>query len=605
MNLSASITAFLLASGFTGGAAFVPSSLTTSPQTTRLNVAVKEWSPTSWTNDDVVAKQMPEYESQEELEDAIQTLNKKAPLVFAGEVRRLHDQLAQVSQGQGFVLMGGDCAESFKEFNVNHIRDTFQVMMQMALVLTFGSSQPVVKIGRMAGQFAKPRSTPMEEKDGVSLPSYRGDNVNCEEFTSEDWSDGGQFAKPRSTPMEEKDGVSLPSYRGDNVNCEEFTAEGRRNNPHLMVDAYDQSAQTLNLLRAFSTGGFADISRLQAWNLDFVEDTDEGSRYRSLAAKVDESMRFMKAVGIDTASQEFTTVDFYTAHETLNILRAFSTGGFADISRLQAWNLDFVEDTDEGSRYRNLATKVDESMRFMKAIGIDTASQEFTTVDFYTAHECLLLPYEQALTRKDSTTGKYYDCSSHMLWVGERTRDLDSAHLEFTRGIGNPLGVKVSDKCTTEELISTIETMNPLNTPGKLSIIVRMGAEKLRKHLPELIRAVQREGKAVVWISDPMHGNTFATKNGYKTRDFEAIRAELSAFFDVHEAMGSHPGGVHLEMTGDDVTECIGGVSDVSEETLKDAYNTTCDPRLNGVQALELAFLIAEGMRRRAGLPPL
>jgi len=494
MKLSAS--AFFLVSGFTGGAAFVPSSLTTSPRTTSLNVATrpappKEWSPDSWTN--AVAKQMPVYESQEELDDAIQTLGNKAPLVFAGEVRRLHDQLAQVSQGQGFVLMGGDCAESFKEFNVNHIRDTFQVMMQMALVMTFGSSMPVVKIGRMAGQFAKPRSEPMEEIDGVSLPSYRGDNINMEEFTP----------------------------------------EARRNNPHLMVDAYNQSAQTLN------------------------------------------------------------------------ILRAFSTGGFADISRLQAWNLDFVEDTDEGSRYRNLATKVDESMRFMKAIGIDTASQEFTTVDFYTAHECLLLPYEQALTRKDSTTGKYYDCSSHMLWVGERTRDLDSAHLEFTRGIGNPLGVKVSDKCTTEELISTIETMNPLNTPGKLSIIVRMGAEKLRKHLPELIRAVQREGKAVVWISDPMHGNTFATENGYKTRDFEAIRAELRAFFDVHEAMGSHPGGVHLEMTGDDVTECIGGVSDVSEETLKDAYNTTCDPRLNGVQALELAFLIAEGMRRRAGLPPL
>mmetsp|Transcript_31564 Transcript_31564/g.66025 ORF Transcript_31564/g.66025 Transcript_31564/m.66025 type:complete len:513 (-) Transcript_31564:519-2057(-) len=451
----------------------------------------KGWSPSSWKN--AVAKQMPAYENEEELEEAIQTLNGVAPLVFAGEVRSLHEKLARVSQGQGFVLMGGDCAESFKEFHVNHVRDNFRVIMQMALVMTFGSAMPVVKIGRMAGQFAKPRSDPNEVIDGVSLPSYRGDNVNQEEFTP----------------------------------------EARRNNPFLMVKAYHQSAQTLNILRAFSTGGFADISRLHAWNLDFVENTEEGSRYRRLAAKVDESLRFMKAIGVDTSKPEFTSVDFYTAHE------------------------------------------------------------------------CLLLPYEQALTRQDSTTGKWYDCSSHMLWVGERTRDLDGAHLEFTRGIGNPLGVKISDKCTPEELIRIIETMNPQNIPGKLSIIVRMGAEKLRKNLPGLIRAVQREGKAVVWISDPVHGNTRKTENGFKTRDFNKILDELTAFFDVHNEMGSHAGGVHVEMTGENVTECTGGVSAVTEEVLTDRYNTACDPRLNGSQALELAFLIAERMRLKSGLPPL
>jgi len=436
---------------------------------------------------------MPVYEDQEELDAAIAKLYKKAPLVFAGEVRSLSEKLARVSQGHGFVLMGGDCAESFKEFNVNHIRDTFRVIMQMSLVMTFGSAMPVVNIGRMAGQFAKPRSEPLETIDGVSLPSYRGDNVNREEFTP----------------------------------------EGRRNDPNLMVAAYDQSAQTLNILRAFSTGGFADIARLQAWNLDFVENTAEGSRYRSLAGKVDESLRFMKAIGVDTSKPEFTSVDFYTAHE------------------------------------------------------------------------CLLLPYEQALTREDSLTGKYYDCSAHMLWVGERTRDLDSAHLEFTRGIGNPLGVKVSDKCTPEELINIIELMNPDNIPGKLSIIIRMGAEKVRSNLPGLIRAVQKEGKAVVWISDPCHGNTRKTDSGIKTRDFDRIRDELIAFFDVHDDMGSHPGGMHIEMTGENVTECTGGVSGVSDETLHHRYDTACDPRLNGSQALELAFIVAERMRARSGLPPL
>mmetsp|Transcript_2798 Transcript_2798/g.4379 ORF Transcript_2798/g.4379 Transcript_2798/m.4379 type:complete len:502 (-) Transcript_2798:155-1660(-) len=451
----------------------------------------EEWSPQSWRKK--VAKQMPVYDDIAELESATDTIASSAPLVFAGEVRTLHEQLARATQGQGFLLMGGDCAESFKEFNVDHVRDTFRVILQMALVMTFGSAMPVIKVGRMAGQFAKPRSEPDEVRDGVALPSYRGDIINSEPFDE----------------------------------------QSRRNDPSKMVKAYHQSAQTLN------------------------------------------------------------------------ILRAFSTGGYADISRLHAWNLDFVESTEEGSRYRKFASKVDESLRFMKAIGVDTGSPEFTQVDFFTAHECLLLEYEQALTRKDSTSGKWYDCSAHMLWVGERTRDLDGAHLEFTRGIHNPLGVKISDKCTPEELIRIIDTMNPKNIPGRLTIVVRMGAEKLRSNLPGLIRAVQREGKSVLWISDPVHGNTRKTENGFKTRDFEKIRAELRAFFDVHEEMGSHPGGVHLEMTGEDVTECIGGLADVTEDTLPSRYNTACDPRLNGQQALELAFLIAERMRSKVGLPPI
>jgi 3-deoxy-7-phosphoheptulonate synthase len=478
-----------------------------------------DWSPTSWQSK--VVAQAPNYEDEDELNDAIAKLGKCSPLVFAGEVRTLHEQLARACSGQGFVLMGGDCAEAFEEFNVDHVRDSFRVMLQMALVLTFGSAMPVIKIGRMAGQFAKPRSDPDEVRDGVALPSYRGDIINSEEFTP----------------------------------------ESRRHDPFKMVEAYHQSAQTLNILRAFSTGGYADISRLQAWNLDFVEQTDEGSRYVNCREPICPEKK--------TLSVWLTRINV-CAH-----------------------------------RYRKFATKVDESLRFMKAIGVDTASPAFTKTDFYTAHECLLLPYEQALTRMDSTTGRWYDCSAHMLWVGERTRQLDGGHLEFTRGIGNPLGVKVSDKCTPEELIEIIETMNPQNIPGRLSIVVRMGDDKLRKNLPGLIRAVQREGKSVLWISDPVHGNTYKTANGYKTRDFKNIRAELKAFFDVHDEMGSHPGGVHLEMTGEDVTECVGGFSDVTEESLASRYNTYCDPRLNGTQALELAFLIAERMRLRTGLPPI
>lgn len=421
-------------------------------------------------------------------------LSKCSPLVFAGEVRTLQEQLARASAGQAFILMGGDCAESFNEFSVNHVRDTFRVILQMALVMSFGGSMPVVKIGRMAGQFAKPRSEPDEVRDGVAFPSYRGDIINGEEFT----------------------------------------LEARTHDPQRMLDAYHQSAQTLN------------------------------------------------------------------------ILRAFSMGGYADISRLHAWNLDFVDNLPAGNRYREMATKVDESLRFMRAIGVDTRSPTFTQTDFYTAHECLLLPYEQALTRQDSITNRWYDCSAHMLWVGERTRQLDHAHLHFVAGIGNPIGIKVSDKATPAELLELLKIVNPENIPGKVVIIVRMGAEKLREKLPDLIRAVQREGSSVVWCSDPVHGNTIKTSNGYKTRPFDKIRAELRAFFDVHAEMGTHPGGVHLEMTGENVTECIGGnIDTISEGDLSKSYHTTCDPRLNGIQALEISFLIAERMRIAQGLDPL
>ena len=407
--------------------------------------------------------------------------------MFAGEVRTLQEQLARASLGQGFLLMGGDCAESFSEFSVNHIRDTLRVILQMSLVLTFGASLPVVKVGRMAGQFAKPRSEPDEVIDGVALPSYRGDIINAEEFT----------------------------------------VEARTHNPTRMLEAYHQSSQTLN------------------------------------------------------------------------ILRAFSMGGYADISRLHAWNLDFVRQSQAGGKYQKMAEKIDESLRFMKAIGVDITSPTFTQSNFYTAHECLLLPYEQALTRQDSITDRFFGCSSHMLWVGERTRQLDHAHVHFVSGIGNPIGVKISDKCTPEELISIIDAINPDNIPGRVTIIVRMGAKLLREKLPVLIRAVQREGRTVLWCSDPVHGNTIKTEDGIKTRPFDYIRDELIAFFDVHQEMGTHPGGVHLEMTGEDVTECTGGsVGEVKLSDLNKRYITHCDPRLNGDQALELAFLIADRMRK-------
>lgn len=443
-----------------------------------------DWSITSWRTKK--ALQLPQYPDQAALANVESNLEKFPPLVFAGESRSLEEKLAEASLGNAFVLMGGDCAESFKEFNANNIRDTFRVILQMGAVLMFGGQMPVVKVGRMAGQFAKPRSDNMEVKDGVSLPSYRGDNVN-----------------------------------GD-----EFTESARVPDPERMVKAYSQAAATLNLLRAFATGGYAAMQRVTQWNLDFTTGSVQGSRYLELAHRVDEALGFMSACGL--------TVD----HPIM------------------------------------------------------------TTTEFWTSHECLLLPYEQALTRLDSTSGLWYDCSAHMLWVGERTRQLDGAHIEFLRGVANPLGVKVSDKMDPVELVKVCEILNPENKPGRLTVIVRMGAEKLRLKLPHLIRAVRQAGLIVNWVCDPMHGNTIKVPSGYKTRPFDAILGEVKAFFDVHEQEGSHPGGVHLEMTGQNVTECIGGSRTVTVDDLGSRYHTHCDPRLNASQSLELAFIIADRLRR-------
>jgi 3-deoxy-7-phosphoheptulonate synthase len=452
------------------------------------------WSPGSWRNFE--ATQIPKYD-EEKLRAAEEELAASAPLVFAGEVRTLMSDLGRACKGDGFVIFGGDCAESFDEFSVDHVRDTFRVILQMALICTYGGGQPVIKIGRMAGQFAKPRSSSTETIDGVTLPSYQGDNIN------------------------------------EDV----FTAEAREPNPSRMVKAYHQCAQTLN------------------------------------------------------------------------ILRAFSTGGYADLSRLHNWNLDFVEQTEAGSMYRRIATKVEESLRFMRAIGVDTTSPEFTQASFYTAHECLLLPYEQAMTREDSTTGRWYDCSAHLLWVGERTRQPGFAHLEFVRGIQNPVGVKISDKASPDDVIEILDTFNPKNVPGKVTFITRMSADKLREHLPAVLNRVKDEGRAALWVCDPVHGNTSTSSNGFKTRDVAAIKAEIEAFFDVHEQCGTHAGGIHLEMTGKDVTECVGG--DINGVTvdgprgLDTKYLTHCDPRLNSAQALEIAFAVAERLRGQAGLPSM
>ncbi|KAJ4716864.1 Phospho-2-dehydro-3-deoxyheptonate aldolase [Melia azedarach] len=445
---------------------------------------------TKWTLDSWKTKkalQLPDYPDKADLESVLQTLSTFPPIVFAGEARSLEERLGQAALGNAFLLQGGDCAESFKEFNANNIRDTFRVLLQMSVVLMFGGQMPVIKVGRMAGQFAKPRSDPFEEKNGVKLPSYRGDNVNGDAFDS----------------------------------------KSRIPDPHRMTRAYCQSVATLNLLRAFATGGYAAMQRVTHWNLDFTDYSEQGDRYRELAHRVDEALGFMAAAGL-------------TANHPI-----------------------------------------------------------MTTTEFWTSHECLLLPYEQALTREDSTSGLYYDCSAHMLWVGERTRQLDGAHVEFLRGVANPLGIKVSDKMDPNELVKLIDILNPKNKPGRITVIVRMGAENMRVKLPHLIRAVRRAGQIVTWVSDPMHGNTIKAPSGLKTRSFDAIRAEVRAFFDVHDQEGSYPGGVHLEMTGQNVTECVGGSRTITYDDLSSRYHTHCDPRLNASQSLELAFIIAERLRKR------
>ncbi|WP_414887844.1 MULTISPECIES: class II 3-deoxy-7-phosphoheptulonate synthase [unclassified Sphingomonas] len=439
------------------------------------------WAPDSWTN--AQARQMPTYPDRAALDATTQALASYPPLVFAGEARNLTAELAQVAQGKAFLLQGGDCAESFAEFHPNNIRDTFRVILQMAVVLTFASKLPTVKVGRMAGQFAKPRSADTEVIDGVELPSYRGDNIN-------------DIA---------------------------FTPEGRIPDPQRMIRSYSQAAATLNLLRAFATGGYANLHQVHRWTHDFMGRSPWAKKYAAVADRIGEALDFMAACGIDADS----------------------------VPQLKA-------------------------------------------TSFYTSHEALLLPYEQALTRQDSLTGDWYDTSAHFLWIGDRTRFDGSAHVEFLRGIGNPIGIKCGPSLEPDALLRMLDTLNPKRVPGRMTLITRYGHDKIESGLPKLIRAVQREGHPVVWSCDPMHGNTIKATTGYKTRPFERILAEVRGFFAVHRAEGSHAGGIHAEMTGQNVTECTGGAIAVTEQALADRYHTHCDPRLNAGQSLELAFLLAE-----------
>jgi 3-deoxy-7-phosphoheptulonate synthase len=439
------------------------------------------WSPESWRDHEGL--QMPTYRDTAALAATEATLGSFPPLVFAGEARHLTADLAKVANGEAFLLQGGDCAESFAEFHPNNIRDTFRVLLQMAVVLTFASKLPIVKVGRMAGQFAKPRSANTETIDGVELPSYRGDNVN-------------DIA---------------------------FTAQGREPDPERMIRAYNQSAATLNLLRAFSTGGYASLDRVHGWMLDFMGRSPWAKKFHEMADQIGTALDFMKACGLNP--------------ETVPQL-----GG----------------------------------------------------TSFYTSHEALLLPYEQALTRQDSITGDWYDTSAHMLWIGDRTRFEGSAHVEYLRGIGNPIGMKVGPSLQPDVLLRLLDTLNPAREAGRITLITRYGHDKIEAGLPPLVRAVLREGHPVVWSCDPMHGNVIKAANGYKTRPFERILAEVRGFFAVHRAEGSFGGGIHAEMTGQNVTECTGGAVDVTEQSLADRYHTHCDPRLNAAQSLELAFLLAE-----------
>ncbi len=445
----------------------------------------ERWTPDSWKTKP--AKQMPAYPDQGKVDAVCERLSAYPPLVFAGEARRLKAALAEAVEGRAFLLQGGDCAESFAEFHPNNIRDTFRALLQMAVVLTFGAAIPVVKLGRMAGQFAKPRSADMETVDGVDLPSYRGDIVNGFDFTP----------------------------------------EARVPDPERMMQAYTQAAATLNLLRAFAQGGYADLHLVQRWIQGFVERSPAGERMRDLATRIDEALAFMAACGI--------------------------TG--------------------------------------------DTTPQIRET-DFFTSHEALLLPFEQALTRVDSTTGDWYDVSAHMLWIGDRTRQADGAHVEFLRGVKNPIGLKCGPSLETDDLLRLLDILNPANEPGRVTLIVRMGADKVADKLPALLRAVTREGRKVVWSCDPMHGNTIKSASGFKTRPFEKVLAEAKTFFQVHQAEGTHAGGVHFELTGQDVTECTGGAQAITDHKLALRYHTACDPRLNGSQSLELAFLLADELKR-------
>ncbi len=453
----------------------------------------RRWTPGSWR--ERPAKHIPtDYPDPADLARVETELRRMPPLVFAGEARRLKSLLGEVSAGRAFLLQGGDCAESFKEFSADNIRDTFRLILQMAVVLTFAGGKPVVKVGRMAGQFAKPRSAAVETVDGVTLPSYRGDNIN---------------------------GM-------------DFSPEARTPDPERLIKAYTQSSATLNLLRAFAGGGYADLHNIHRWTLGFVDGSPQGARYRELSDKISEALTFMQAIGVTPQSHP-------------------------DLSR----------------------------------------------VEFFTGHEALLLGYEEALTRVDSTSGDWYDVSAHLIWIGERTRQLDGAHVEFCRGVKNPIGLKVGPTLEPDELIALIDALNPEDEPGRLTLYGRFGSDKIGQRLPRLMRATRDAGRRVVWAIDPMHGNTLVAANGYKTRPFDRILAEVKSFIEIAQAEGVHPGGVHLEMTGQNVTECLGGARALMEGELAERYDTHCDPRLNGEQALELAFLVAEKLKAERHATPL
>ena len=440
-----------------------------------------EWSPSSWRSRDVV--QQPDWADLDALDDVVKRLRSMPPLVFAGEARSLTADLAKVANGEAFLLQAGDCAESFDAFSADSIRDKLKVILQMAVVLMYSSGVPVVKVGRIAGQFAKPRSSGTEIIDGVELPSFRGHMVNDIDFTS----------------------------------------EARIADPERLITAYQQSASTLNLVRAFTKGGFGDLSRVHAWNQEFVASSAEGQRYEEVAEGIERALQFMSACGVDTVS-----------------------------------------------------------------------TPQLHTVDVSTSHEALILGYEEALTRQDSLTGDWYDCSAHMLWIGERTRQLDGAHVHFLSGVGNPIGCKVGPTVTPDEVLALCEALNPNRIPGRLTLITRMGADTIGTTLPPLLEAVRDSGHPVAWACDPMHGNTFTAPSGRKTRHFDAVLAEIAGFFAAHRSVGTWPGGVHIELTGDNVTECLGGAEEILDADLGTRYETMCDPRLNARQSLDLAFRVAE-----------
>ena len=444
-------------------------------------MAQSRWSPESWRVKPI--EQAPLYPNAAALGEVERTLAGYPPLVFAGEARKLKPALGKATAGDAFLLQGGDCAESFGEHSADNIRDFFRVFLQMAVVMTFAAASPIIKVGRIAGQFAKPRSSG-EETIG---------------------------------------GVTLPAYRGDIVNDIEFNAESRTPDPRRQLEAYRQSAATLNLLRAFATGGYANLENAHRWMLGFVKDSPQSERYQGVADRITETLGFMRAIGLDPE-----------------------------------------------------------------------AHPELRATDFYTSHEALLLGYEQAMTRLDSTSGDYYATSGHMIWIGDRTRQLGGAHVEYCRGVRNPIGLKCGPSLQPDDLIRLIDALDPAQEPGRLSLICRFGADKVEANLPSLIRAVQREGRKVLWVCDPMHGNTIKTATGYKTRPTDRIASEIRSFFAVHRAEGTYAGGVHLEMTGKNVTECTGGARAISESDLRDRYHTYCDPRLNAEQAIEVAFLVAE-----------